>query len=222
MKFTIIQKKLGSPISKELLAKLTKEKSDFLLLPQKVFYKPNENPETFMSRYQSDIDSLLDLSVSYPGAIIGGTLYSNSSQKINEETPIIKEMSVIDRFERGDSPNKEIAFIVSGIRFSFLIGRDSENKSILDSISEKKVSFVFCLDSEPSLRTYEEDLEFFSQLASSRKWNLFRVCGFHDDPFLAGRSLFATPSGIQWKVGKLEENKEIMKTIHFNITNPFL
>jgi len=228
MKVTIFQRELGRKFSSQEYTKLKKEKSDFLLLPQRSLFLPSSNPSEAVSDYSSHLNELLDASVHYSGVLIGGTLFRKSEIGIHESVPIIKDVSLIDHYDLKTSSispvqpgSSETVFIMAGVRFSILVGNDILNETYTREISDKDIRILFYLDSEPSQRTYEEDLEFFSELSRNRNWNVFRVCGYKEEFGIPGRSLLSTPSGIQWKVGKSEEYKDILKTIHFAHSSPF-
>lgn len=230
MKITFLQKQIGTNISNTEKAKLSKERSDFLLIPEFGIQGPDGNLTSKVDSYEKNIDHLLDVSEAYKGVILGGTLIRRDSRKKTvESVPLVQDVNLIDHYdvlhpgiagtEAGES---ETIFIMAGVRFAILTGKDIEDKNHLAAIEEKGVQILFYLDGNPQTRTYDEDLEYFSDLSKSRNWNIFRICGFDRPSGREGRSLVSTPTGIQWKVGKTELDKEILKTIHFAIPNPFL
>ncbi|MCC5814540.1 MAG: amidohydrolase [Leptospira sp.] len=229
MKITFYQKKIASPIGDSEKTKLSKEKSDFLLLPQRSLLDSPTDITKGINQYDKVLNRVLDLTENYKGVVLGGTLYRKDSGKSLESVPITQELNLIDHYditmpsEKGLSVgDSEIAFIMAGVRFSILAGKDLENAKLLEDISQKGIGIIFYFDGIPQSRSYEEDLEFFSELAKTKNWNIFRICGHDVANGIFGRSLVATPTGIQWKVGKMEEDKDIIKTIHFAQANPFL
>lgn len=229
MKITFYQKKIATPLAEGELLKINKERSNFLLLPQRGLLDDPLDINAGIKNFDKIIDRVMDLTENYKGVVLGGTVYRVHSGKNYESVPIAGDLNIIDYYDlsaptekglaQGDS---EIAFIMAGVRFSILVGKDLDNTKLLDEIHSKGINMIFYFDGIPQERSYEEDLEYFSELAKSRNWNIFRICGYDIDKKIYGRSLVATPTGIQWKVGKMEEDKNIIKTIHFAQANPFL
>lgn len=228
MKITFCQKKIGIGLNPAEKTKLFKERSDFLLLPYR-FFIGQSHPEKTLASYQPYLDQLVDISEKYKGVVLGGSLCREESGKKWESVPLVYDMNLVDHYDLRNtdlegftSGDSEISFIMAGVRFSILAGGDIYDAKLLDEISEKEINTIFFLDGGKSDRTYEEDLEFFIQLSKERNWNIFRICGHDLENGIEGRSLVSTPTGIQWKVGKMEVDKDIIKTIHFAQANPFL
>jgi predicted amidohydrolase len=229
MKVTIFQKQLGERISLTEKQKLAKERSDFLLLPQYLLNDPNLKEHSIQDHYDESIDHLLDISEVYKGVILGGSLYRKSQSQIFESVPIIQDLNLVDNYDTKNSKlekarigESETIFIMAGVRFSILVGEDIADRETITELREKGISIFFHLDSLPRTRDYDGDLEYYKNLCSEFGINIFRVCGYSKDSGLEGRSLVATPTGIQWKVGKMESDKSLFKTIHFVQANPFL
>lgn len=230
MKVTFYQRKYGKPFTSSEKSKIAKERSDFLIFPERALLPTQCKVEVGLQLYEKEMDHLLDLSDSYKGVVLGGSLFRYDSRKKKvESVPLIQDFSLIDHYdiihpsveglEPGDSEN---IFIMAGVRFTILAGNDIYDRNMLQTIQNKGIDIIFYLDGIRQTRTYEEDLEFFSTLSKERNWNIFRVCGHDVENGYSGRSLVSTPSGIQWKVGMIEEGQDILKTIHFAQSNPFL
>ena len=230
MKITFFQKKLNSKITSTELTKLSKEKSDFLLFPAGFAIQLTHSIPESITRYDSILDQLMNVSENFKGVILGGTLIRKDSRgKSVESVPIVQDLNFIDHYDLQIPTNSNLSvgdsetiFIMAGVRFGLLAGVDYENPEILEKLQKKGIQTVFILDGAKNSRTYEDDLDYFFNLAKNYSFNVFRICGYDLDRSRLGRSLVATPTGIQWKVGKMEEDKDIIKTIHFPQANPFL
>jgi len=230
MKITFVQKQLNSKFTDNELLKISKERSDFILFPARVLLDFHHSPQESVNRYDSILDQWMDVSEKHKGVLIAGTMYRKlANGSIIESVPIIQDLNFIDHYDL-QKPNapitqtseSETVFIMAGVRFGLLAGKDYEDQTILESLQKKGIQTVFILDGLVNTRSYEEDLEYFFQMAQDYDFNIFRICGYDTKKKILGRSLVATPSGIQWKVGKMEEDKDIIKTIHFAQANPFL
>ncbi|WCL47992.1 amidohydrolase [Leptospira sp. GIMC2001] len=230
MKISFYQKKIGEKFTSQEKLKISKEKSDFLILPPRLILPLGLNEDNWLANYDNYLDQILELSETYKGVILGGTLLRKDSRgKRVESVPIVQGVNLIDHYDlvkpsissavAGDS---ETIFIMAGVRFAIITGNEIDDSEFLNDIKSKGIQTIFVLESNITNRTYEEELEYFSDIAKKYSFNIFRVCGYNQMGKILGRSLVATPTGIHWKVGKMEEFNDILKTIHFAQANPFL
>ncbi|PJZ45252.1 amidohydrolase [Leptospira brenneri] len=232
IKIAIYQKNLHKRIGLEEISKIQQTKAHFLLLPEGFpHFFQGETPEIASKHEKEYQDQLLEISESFPGVILGGSHYrKNEEGHLVSALPIVQSVVLVDFYEKkspssskepGVSPGKtESIFIMGGLRFGLLVGEDLENESIWDEFKKEDIEIVFYLSSADEKRTYEEDLTYFETLAKKRLVHLIRVCGPTEGK--PARSLYASPSGINWKVGKLEEDKDVLKTLSVNVMRSYL
>ncbi len=232
VKITIFQKDIHKRINKEDIQKISASRSQFLVLPEGF-------PEFFQSNSPADAtkhekeyqDHLLEVSEHFPGVIFGGSHFrNNESGHLTVSLPIVQSLVVVDFYEKKNpNPSRERSikkgtsesiFIMGGLRFGFLLGEDILKNEIWEEFEREDIEIVFYLSKEQNNRSYEDDLKYFEDLAKNRKIHLIRVCATGGE--LLGRSLYASPSGINWKVGKIEEDKEVLKTLSVNLTRSYL
>lgn len=232
VKITIFQKDIHKRVSREDIQKISSARSQFLVLPEGF-------PELFQSSSPLDAtkhekeyqDHLLEISEQFPGVIFGGSHFrKNESGDLTISLPIVQSLVVVDFYEKKNpnlgnessikKGNTESIFIMGGLRFGFLLGEDIQKDEIWEEFQKEDIEIVFYLSKEQNDRSYEDDLKYFEELAKKKKIHLIRVCATGGG--LLGRSLYASPSGINWKVGKTEEDKEVLKTLSVNLTRSYL
>lgn len=232
IKIAIYQKNLHKRFTPDEISKIQQSKAHFLLLPEGY-------PHLFQSVSPSDAakhekeyqDHLLEISEKFTGVILGGSHYrKNEDGNLVSALPIVQSLVLVDFYEK-KTPNEKIdlgtkpgttesIFIMGGLRFGILLGEDLKNESIWEEFKKENIEIIFHLDSIRSERTYEVDLSFYESLAKTKNIHLIRVCGPSDG--IAARSLYASPSGINWKVGKVEEDKDVFKTLSVNVMRSYL
>ncbi|EPG76433.1 hypothetical protein LEP1GSC058_1457 [Leptospira fainei serovar Hurstbridge str. BUT 6] len=232
VKITLFQKELSQPISPEQRSKLSKEKSDFLILPM---YFPGggvSSPESLASRSKGFLDELLAVSEVYKGAILGGCMFRKDEEGLLRlSVPIVQNIVLVDWYDvkvldAEEAPAKpgsgDEAIILGGFRFGIFVGKEIDDLSRFDRLKSENINLAFHIDSVPENGiNYAEDLKKYADL--SAKYNLFllRSSG-HGTPFgkkRIGRSLLSTPTGVTWKVAESEKDKEIIKTVNINGIN---
>ncbi|TGK86648.1 amidohydrolase [Leptospira noumeaensis] len=232
IKIAIYQKNLHKRIGSEEISKIQQTKAHFLLLPEGFpHFFQGETPEIASKHEKEYQDQLLEISESFSGVILGGTHYrKNEEGNLVSALPIVQSLVLVDFYEK-KSPSQskepgvvkgktESIFIMGGLRFGLLVGEDLENESIWDEFKKEDIEIVFYLSNAEEKRSYEEDLTFFESLAKQKSIHLIRVCGPTEGK--PARSLYASPSGINWKVGKLEEDKDVLKTLSVNVMRSYL
>ncbi|TGK53639.1 amidohydrolase [Leptospira kanakyensis] len=232
IKIAIYQKNLHKRIGSEEISKIQQTKAHFLLLPEGFpHFFQGETPEIASKHEKEYQDQLLEISESFSGVILGGTHYrKNEEGNLVSALPIVQSLVLVDFYEKKSPSNlnepgvvkgkTESIFIMGGLRFGLLVGEDLENESIWDEFKKEDIEIVFYLSGEDGKRSYEEDLTFFETLAKQKSVHLIRVCGPTEGK--PARSLYASPSGINWKVGKMEEDKDVLKTLSVNVMRSYL
>lgn len=232
IKIAIYQKNLHKRISPEEIAKIQQTKAHFLILPEGFpHFFQSESPENAANHEKEYQDHLLEISESFSGVILGGTHYrKNEVGLLVSALPILQSLVLVDFYEK-KSPSSskepgvkdgktESIFIMGGLRFGLLVGEDLENKSIWEEFKKENIEIIFYLSSAEQSRSYEEDLTYFEALAKEKSVHFIRVCGPSEGK--PARSLYASPSGINWKVGKVEEDKDVLKTLSVNVMRSYL
>ncbi|BDA78839.1 hypothetical protein LPTSP3_g17690 [Leptospira kobayashii] len=230
IKISIYQKNIHKRFTKDEIGKIALARANFLLLPESFpFFFQADSPSAAAKHEKEYQDHLLEISETFKGVILGGTHYrKNEEDKLVSASPIVQSVVLVDFYEKKTlgpeetelSPGQtESIFIMGGLRFGILVGEDINNQSIWDHFEKDKIEVIFHLSSEQGVRSYEEDLEFFAGLSKKTKTHIIRVCGVSENK--KGRSLYASPSGVNWKVGKMEEDKEVFKTLSVTVTSNF-
>lgn len=232
IKIAIYQKNLHKRFTQEEISKVQQSKAQFLLLPEGFpHFFQSESPKDGTKHEKEYQDHLLEISEKFPGVILGGSHYRNNENgNLVSALPILQSLVLVDFYEK-KSPNPireeavttgvtESIFIMGGLRFGLLLGEDLFNESIWSEFQNEKIEIIFHLDTTNQNKSYEEDLNDYELLAKEKNIHIVRVCGPTDGK--AARSLYASPSGINWKVGKLEEDKEVFKTLSVNVMRSYL
>lgn len=229
-KATIFQKNINSDIAKDQKQKVLMQKSDFLILPE---YYPLATKNTSLinlaSNSRKNIDNLIDLSLTYKGVIIGGSFIREDNGKYYHSCPIVLDGALVDWYNQkiikeldqdiSKGNLEEGIYILNGIRFALMIGKEISDNKLLEYYKNENIQILFHLESNPqNSHTFAEDLKQYSQIASENQMYIFRTCGtgLLFEKQLIGRSLFASPAGINWKVAPAEKESEIIKTINLN------
>lgn len=230
IKISLYQKDLHKKLSKDQITKVASQKANFFLLPEGFphFFQAT-TPEKAALHEKEYQDHLLEISESYSGVIMGGTHYrTNEEGKLVSSSPILQSLVLVDFYDKKIVPNSEVGvsagetesiFIMGGLRFGILVGEDIQSDKIWDEFKSEDIEVVFHLSSEETGRSYEEDLEFYSAKSRETKTHIIRVCGISETK--PGRSLYASPSGVNWKVGKTEEYLEVFKTLSVTVRGNF-
>lgn len=232
VKITLFQKELSQPISPDQRSKLSKEKSDFLILPMYFPGGGTASPESLSSRSKSFSDELLAVSEVYKGAILGGCMFrKDDSGKLRLSVPIVQNVVLIDWYDvkilsEEDSPALpgagEEVLILGGFRFGVFVGKEIGDAHRFERLQSENINLAFHLDAVPENGiSYSEDLKRYADLSSRYGLYLLRSSG-HGAPFgrkKIGRSLLSTPTGVAWKVAESENDKEIIKTVNINGIN---
>ncbi|MDZ4727276.1 MAG: amidohydrolase [Leptospira sp.] len=230
IKISLYQKDLHKKFSNDQIQKIASQRANFLLLPEGFphFFKASSNNQAanHEKEYQ---DHLLEISEVYQGVIMGGSHYrKNAEGKLVSSSPIVQSLVIVDFYDKKNLSHSEkdlqkgdteSIFIMGGLRFGILIGEDINDKSIWEEFKKEEIEVIFHLSGENSGRTYEEDLDYFSNLSKETKTHIIRVCGLTEGK--PARSLYASPSGINWKVGKSEEETEVFKTLSVTVRGNF-
>ncbi|TGK07895.1 amidohydrolase [Leptospira semungkisensis] len=232
VKITLFQKDLSQPVSPEQRSKLSKEKSDFLILP---LYFPgggNGSPESLASRSKSFLDEVFAVSEVYKGAILGGAMFRRDDEgQLRLSVPIVQNVVLVDWYDvkslsSEDSPavpgNGEDSLILGGFRFGIFAGKEINDAARLDRLRSDRVNLAFHLDAvSENGSNYSQDLKDYADLSLKYGIFLIRSSGY-GTPFgkkRIGRSLLSTPTGVTWKVAETEQEKEIIKTVNINGIN---
>lgn len=121
-KVTLFQKHINRPVSNEQKSKLSKEKSDFLLLPEFFpFYDLYSSPENLSDKSKILSDELLQISEYYKGIIIGGSMFrKDSSGVLRIGVPIVQDLMVVDWYDKRELFPKKILLLLE-IQKRFLL-----------------------------------------------------------------------------------------------------
>lgn len=236
VKVTLFQKNITTDITRDQKQKLIAQKSDFLLFPRFFPHIGKVTERNILSNHKFYIDKLLEISEYYKGVVIGGSIIREVDGKIYESTPIIKDINIIDWYDRrlpekvGDlkisDGQSEHIFILAGLRFALLIGEEIRNDEYLSNIQSEGVEIVFnpcsVLVSELEASLYNRDLDYYNEMSRKYSLNLLRASGLGKffDREMSGRSFYSTSSGVKWKVAAFENQLEIIKTVNINIMSP--
>ncbi|EMJ97780.1 hypothetical protein [Leptospira alstonii] len=232
-KVTLFQKHINKPISKDQKSKLSKEKSDFLLLPEYFpFYDLSSSPDKLSEKSKLLSDELLQISEYYKGVIIGGSLFrKDDSGKLKISVPIVQDVVIVDWYDKRELFPEENAavfgdaetiFIMGGFRFGIVAGNEIRNSERLKELKSQNVNLLFHIDSVlESDSTHAQDLERYVKLSSTYGIFIARVggVGVALGRNGIGRSLLSTSSGVNWKVAESEKDKEVIKTVMINGVN---
>lgn len=230
IKISVYQKDLHKKFTKDQLVKIAAQRANFLLLPEGFPHFFQAQTPNDASKHEKEYqDHLLEISETYQGVIMGGSHYrKNAEGKLVSSSPIVQSLVLVDFYDKKNPSAKEAEitkgdtesiFIMGGLRFGILVGEDINDNAIWNQFKTEGLEVVFHLSSEESGRSYEEDLDFFSSISKEMKMHIIRVCGISEGK--PGRSLYASPSGINWKVGKSEEDTEVFKTLSVTVKENF-
>ncbi|WP_061223747.1 hypothetical protein [Leptospira weilii] len=232
-KVTLFQKHINRPVSNDQKLKLSKEKSDFLLLPEYFpFYDLSSAPEKLSEKSKILSDELLQISEYYKGVIIGGSMFRKDDfGKLKISVPIVQDVVVVDWYDKRElsseenvaSPgDAETIFIMGGFRFGVVAGKEIQSSERLEELKSQNVNLLFHIDciSEPDF-THAQDLERYAKLSAEYGIFIARASGVGSALGRAGvgRSLLSTSSGVNWKVAESEKDKEVIKTVTINGVN---
>ncbi|AYV55121.1 amidohydrolase [Leptospira kmetyi] len=232
-KVTLFQKQINQPVSSDQKSKLSKEKSDFLLLPEYFpLYDSSSTPEKLADKSKALSDELLQISEYYKGVIIGGSIFrKDDSGKLRISVPIVQNVVVVDWYDKRElSPEEKTAvpgdaetiFIMGGFRFGIVAGNEIKNPARLEELKSQNVNLLFHIDSVlESDSSHAQDLERYAKLSSQFDIFIARVGGVGSALGRKGigRSLLSTSSGVNWKVAESEKDKEVIKTVTINGVN---
>ncbi|GBF49137.1 hypothetical protein LPTSP4_06470 [Leptospira ryugenii] len=231
VKIALYQKNIHKKLSAQEIQKIADTKAHFFLLPSgfPYFFQATDAKESaaHAKEYQ---DHVIEISESYPGVILGGSHIRKSEDgSLLNSCPIIQSMVLVDFYDqkwfssprgkgltKGDS---ESIFIMGGLRFGILLAEEIMEESLWEEFKREGLELIFHLGNQDSNVSYEDDLAFYADLSRKHGLQIIRVCGVSDS--LKGRSLYATPSGINWKVGKTEESSDVLKTLSVNLRSTF-
>lgn len=235
LKITIFQKNLNEGLNLHILKKLVNIDSDFLVLPEYFAVDTNvKNYEDLKNKTKPALEWLTKLSQSYRGILIGGSVIREQNEKFYNSCPILYKGEIVDWYSKRELTDVEKKyltagsepgiFILNGIRFGVLICNDINNKELINELNENQIKLIFVivasLKKEEDLKTkYQRDEELFAKPARENQQVIVKcssVGNIFDKP-LQGRSLLATPIGINWRVSPEEENKEILKSLMISI-----
>ncbi|XDD48126.1 amidohydrolase [Leptospira sp. WS39.C2] len=232
IKIAIYQKNIHKRFSQEEIIKIQQSKAQFLLLPEGYpHFFQSSSPSDGAKHEKEYQDHLLEISEKFTGVILGGSHYRNNDNgKLVAALPIVQSLVLVDFYEKKTlNPNIDLSvqngstesiFIMGGLRFGLLLGEDFQNKIIWEEFKKEGIEIIFHLDTTKPNKTYEEDLSDYETLAKEKNIHLIRVCGTTEG--IPARSLYASPSGINWKVGKVEEDKDVFKTLSVNVMRSYL
>ncbi|PJZ69354.1 amidohydrolase [Leptospira perolatii] len=232
VKITLFQKDIPQPVSSDQRSKLSKEKSDFLLLPMYFPGGGTGSPESLASRSKGLLDELLAISEVYKGVIVGGCMFRKDDEgALRISVPIVQNVVLVDWYDVKDlSPEDQPAkpgsgenvLILGGYRFGLFAGKELEDGERLNRLKSENVNLAFHIDclSDNGI-DYSDDLKKYSEISSKYGLFLLRSSGFGSvfGKKRIGRSLLSTPTGVTWKVAENEKEKEIIKTVNINGIN---
>ncbi|MCG6168817.1 carbon-nitrogen hydrolase family protein [Leptospira sanjuanensis] len=232
-KVTLFQKQIHKPVSNDQKSKLSKEKSDFLLLPEYFpFYDSSAAPEKLSEYAKRYSDELLQISEYYKGVIIGGSMFrKDEGGKPKISIPIVQNVVVVDWYDKRElfpeesaavAGDGETIFIMGGFRFGIVAGKEIFNEARFEELKSQNVNLLFHIDSVlESDSTHAQDLERYAKLSSRHGIFIARVSGVGSALGRngVGRSLLSTSSGVNWKVAESEKDKEVIKTVTINGVN---
>lgn len=228
IKITLFQKNILSEISRDQKQKLISQKSDFVVFPELFPLTGKWSEKSPAENSKIYVDRLLEISEYYRGSIIGGTIIRKIDGKLYYSCPIIKDVQVVDWYDKHEVNSFPIPvqkgqgegiYMLDSLRFGICIGDDIHNTSITETFKKEKIEVIFnpsaSLLSAEEEKDYTQDLQSYSELSKNSNLNIIRVSsiGEFNKNKLTGRSLFAAPSGIKWKVAPFENNMEIIKTV---------
>ena len=98
-KITYFQKNINEPISKDQRQKINSQKSDFFIFPSFFPFKETHNLKQIADNEKIYLDSLLEISETYKGVIIGGSFPRVVEGQIIESCPIVQDIQLIDYYD---------------------------------------------------------------------------------------------------------------------------
>ena len=235
LRISIFQKNLNERLNPSTLKELSRLKSDFLLLPE-YFYADTSvtDHRTLLDAQERARNWLLNLSKSYKGSIIGGTLVYDKEEGSRIGIPIIRNAQIVDWYDKHklDSTEKKIAsagsgegiFILGGVRFAAVIYKDITQKGFWEKLAKEEIKLLFVLASFEGPAPHKEIKEKLLPIAKKYATNIVLCCAvgksFQFPKALAGCSAVLTPYGLSWQISPEEENKQFLKTVMLNYTLP--
>lgn len=234
IKVTVFQKNINTDITREQKVKLISQKSDFLIFPE-FFPNTTRISDKFIADNEKFyLDKLIEISEYYKGVIIGGSIIRKVKEKYYESCPIIKNVSVIEWYNKqtsGTLGNVEYSsgigeniFILNGIRFSILLGEDLKNEDLLEKLKNENIPLVFnptslISQNDNYQQLYTEEIQ--NKIELSKKYSLNLICtsgmgNLYGNNLLA-LSMYSSEIGIKWKIAPSENNTEIIKTINVSL-----
>jgi predicted amidohydrolase len=227
---TLFQKNLKMGLNPLLQAKLGSEKTNFMVFPEYFSMDASiKNHKDAIEASQNGLNWLVELSHSYKGIIIGGSIIREENEKLYNSLPVIFSGQVIDFYNKRNLIGQEKDFLVSGsdggifllnnYRFAVLICGDIFIEEYFTELADEGIRLVFLPvtsplreDDTPEIQK-TRDQELFIERA--KKFNLTIVkCAAVGELFdkpLQGRSLVCSPDGITWRMGTDEYDREIVK-----------
>ena len=226
IKVSIFQKSLKDRLELSKLNKLRNLKSDFLIFPEYFYCDDSKKSIEELKKMGNDpLDLLLKLSEDYKGIIAAGGLIVEGEGSLRSAAVLISKGDIIDWYYKRkiDEFEKEIVhpgegagvFILSGNRFSILLGEEIYDEKFLKEISDMGIHWIINLSAGISETSDDEVLK----IVKERNLSIVRCVpsGTFLGKNVSGKSIVYTPAGISWKVSESEENTEILKTLSMNV-----
>ena len=231
MKVTIAQRIPKNLFTKEELTKIEKERPNFLLLPP-LYGIPeiNKSPKELVKESKEYLDRALEVTEVYKGVVIGGLVPHEHKAGVSLSIPILQDLQIIDYYHspiakwNGNSYEPiptESSFIVGGFRFAILAGMNTNLHSQFAEFKSAGINLCFFQRMNfVGQKDYEADAKEFVEYAKTLNGIVFKNDVL--DPTLKdwkARSFFVNPTGVTWKVGESEWDKQVTKTINYNLSN---
>ncbi|NUM42412.1 MAG: amidohydrolase [Leptospiraceae bacterium] len=189
------------------------------------FHSEDKSVADKSKRKNAYLDKILEISEYYKGVILGGSIVRELEGKYYYSTPIVQNINLIDWYDQNNPSEKDFSqgssdgiYILSGLRFSLFTGEDlniNNQLKVMKILKDEKIPIAFHINSISNFSGYDDDMSFYSKLSKENDLQIVKCSGIgsHNDKRLDGRSLFATKTGLNWKVAPFENEAEIIKTL---------
>lgn len=230
LKIAMIQDRLGAGIREDFVKILQKDRPNIIAFPEHYFLRPgNDNVIVTAFSQNEIIEQLLEWSLMFNCAIIGGSLVAESNGKLYNRSYIINKGSITGYYDkihlfknegRGliKKGSEYKVFELSGLRIGVLICADVLYSESFLNIRGLKPDLIFVpttspyRENEPAKVKFARDNRLFAQGARLSDSIILKICavgGIGKHKFQA-RSLIASSDNILWRNPPDEEDRSAL------------
>lgn len=235
IRLALVQKKLGTPVTRHEADQLKLFKPHFICFPEYFFVnKKLENHSQTIHNFNRELKRIKTISKILNCAVVGGTLPEPSGGNIYNTSFVYfkgrqlgsyrKQNLFIMEHGRITPGNKLKIFSAYGIKFGIIICADVFVEEYFNKMKEMGAKIIFIPTFSPKKdetveEKYKRDNDIFVKGAGAADAVIVKVCGVKSEfrNNLQARSLIADKNGIIFRVLPEEEDKEMLITKEITI-----